>query len=103
MRIGRWWGQAGEDGMMLAGYSILDSDGGPLGNFFAQAGPNALDGPAYRLVVFDEVGRRHVPKRGEAGGLLSQGNHLTTAIFTLTPEELAPDKAAYIGIERRTP
>jgi len=103
MRIGRWWGQAGEDGMMLAGYSILDSDGSPLGIVFAQAGPNALDGPAYRLVVFDEAGRRHLPKRGEAGGLVSQGNHLTTAIFTLTPEELAPDKAAYIGMERRTP
>jgi type II secretory pathway pseudopilin PulG len=103
MRIGRSWGQAGEDGMMLAGYSIIDSDGGPLRIFLAQAGPNALDGPAYRLVVFDEMGRRHLPKRGEAGGLMSQGNHLTTAIFTLAPKELAPDKAAYIGVERRTP
>jgi hypothetical protein len=103
MQIGRRWGQAAGDGMMLAGYSLIDSDGGSLRIFFAQAGPNTLDAPAYRLVVFDEAGQSHLPERGEAGGLMSQGNHLPTAIFTLTPKELAPDKAAYIGVEGRTP
>ena len=102
MRIGCWWGQAGGDGMILAGYSIIDSDGGPLRIFFTQAGPNALDGSTYRLVVFDEAGGRHLPKQGEVGGLMSQGTHLTTAIFTLTAKELAPDKAAYTGVERRS-
>jgi hypothetical protein len=88
---------------MLAGYSIIDSDGGPLRIFFAQAGPNALDDRSYRKVIFDEAGGRNLPERGEAGGLMSWGNHLTTAIFTLTTKELAPDKAAYIGVERWTP
>ena len=64
---------------------------------------NALDGSTYRLVVFDEAGGRHLPKRGDVEDLISQGTHLATAIYTLTAKELAPDKAAYIGVERRSP
>ncbi len=102
LSIGRKWGQAGEDGMMLTGYPIIDAEGGALRIVFSQAGPSSLDGPAYRLVVFDKAGARHLPNRGESGGFKSRGTYLLTAIFTLDPKVLAPGEAAYIGVERMT-
>jgi hypothetical protein len=103
LRVGGSFGQTSEAGI-VSGYSHVDAGGGGLRIFFVQAGPSPrFDSSDYRLVILDAAGKRHLPKRVQAGGLGAPDTHLSNAIFTLGPEILPPGKAAYIAAERVTP
>ena len=71
--------------------------------FSVQAGPNVLDAGSYRVVVFDIGGRRYEPKTVEAGGLGNGSTKLNSVVYSLDPKALAPDKVAYLGVERVNP
>jgi hypothetical protein len=101
-QTGRTWGGASED-IILTGYSVVDAEGGVLRFFFVQAGSSVVEAPAYRLVVFDASGRRYLPTRSRGGGLKNRETEVSDALFSLDPKVLAPDKVAYIAVERVKP
>ena len=93
----------GEDEVIVTD-STMDADGG-LRVFFVQMtqGPQMGHFPDLRFVAIDAAGGRHLFSEGrikhESGD--SKGRFAVRhATFTLDPKVLAPDKAAYIGIER---
>ncbi len=100
--LGRSWGSAGERGVIVTGYSVVDAEG-LLRIFMVQSGAGALDSPFYRLVVTDREGGRHPLKWDHAGGLSNRDTVVKNAIFTLDPKILAADKIARIAIERVKP
>src|SRR4051812_32443950 len=95
LRIGREWGQAGQ-GRILAGYCVVDAEGGALRIFLAQTGPKILEFGRYRLVVLDAAGKRYLPKQHSQGGSKIPEAELSTTLFTLDPKTLPPSKAAYV-------
>ncbi len=86
--------------ILWTGYSVVDADG-VLRIFAARAAvPGILDPPA-RVVVFDAAGKRYLPEPEQAGGVGNRGTDLKRNLSSLDPKVLAPDKIAYMGIERR--
>jgi hypothetical protein len=103
-RGGRKWGFAKEDGLIVSGYSVVDADG-VLRIYCVRTSPGGLEvnDPEYRVVVFDAAGKRYLPERDQAGGMGTQATHVSTAVFSLDPQTLAPGQVAYIAVEQAEP
>jgi hypothetical protein len=92
----------------LAVNAVTDA-GGSLRVFFAHAVPGPVPDPPmgpppdFTLVAFDQQGHRY-PIKLDNGVSRSQGPDGAFSMwhiaFTLDPKVLAPDRAAYLGIER---
>jgi hypothetical protein len=98
-RVGRAWGEAGERGVIVTGFSSVEA-GGVLRVFLVQCGAGALHSTDCRLVVLDRGGGRHVVKADEGGRLKNFDTEVKHAIFTLDPKVVAADKISEIAVER---
>lgn len=104
-QIGRTWGSAGDNGVIVHGDSVVDAEGGVLRIHCVQTRPGGIevDVPQYRVVLFDADGNRYMPDREEAGGFATQLSNLQHAVFTLGPQTLTRVQFAYLGVEQAKP
>ncbi|MEW4566470.1 hypothetical protein AB1L88_01255 [Tautonia sp. JC769] len=101
-RLGQTWG-VGRKELLISGYSVVDSDGEVLRIHCILAGPGGLEmnAPDFRVVVFDAEGRRYLPEHdGVVNGLGTKTNHMRSAVFSLDPRTITPDRIAYIAVEQ---
>jgi hypothetical protein len=102
LHIGRKFGHVSEN-LMLICFSAIEPGNGALQIFLVEIGPDVHNKQPPRVVILNAAGERYLPKvERDTGMLANRDTQMFNAIFTLSPETLAPTKAAYVGVEEST-